>query len=46
KYQASLFYHRVVKSDGTLGKYAGKDDGRKERLLRAEQEIIEKIKAF
>ena len=31
--------HRVVKSDGSLGKYAGKDDGRKKELLDLERKI-------
>jgi O-6-methylguanine DNA methyltransferase len=29
--------HRVIKSDGSLGKYAGKDDGRKRRLIELER---------
>jgi len=31
--------HRVIKSDGNLGKYAGRDTGRKARLLRMERDI-------
>lgn len=31
--------HRVVKSDGTFGKYAGKDDGRKKELIEQERDI-------
>ena len=31
--------HRVIRSDGTLGGYAGKYDQRKERLLQKEKEI-------
>jgi methylated-DNA-[protein]-cysteine S-methyltransferase len=31
--------HRVVKSDGTLGAYAGKMDGKKAKLLTIEQAI-------
>ncbi len=31
--------HRVIRSDGTLGKYAGRDDGRKAELLGREREI-------
>ena len=31
--------HRVVKSDGQLGGYAGKMDGRKRKLLTLEREI-------
>ena len=36
--------HRVVKSDGTPGGYAGKMDGKKAKLLDIEQTIIRKIK--
>ena len=32
--------HRVIKSDGTPGGYAGKMDGRKSRLLKLEHEIV------
>lgn len=35
--------HRVVKSDGQLGKYAGRDDGRKKALLEMEQYLKEQI---
>lgn len=35
--------HRVVKSNGELGKYAGKDDGRKKRLLEIEKFIKEQM---
>ena len=31
--------HRVIKSNGKLGGYAGKSDGKKARLLALEQEI-------
>jgi len=31
--------HRVIKSDGSLGKYAGKDDGRKRELIELEQNL-------
>ena len=31
--------HRVVKSDGSLGAYAGKMDGKKAKLLAVEKEI-------
>lgn len=31
--------HRVIKSDGSLGKYAGKDDGRKKFLIELERKI-------
>ena len=33
--------HRVIKSDGSLGKYAGKDDGRKRELILLERFILE-----
>ena len=36
--------HRVVKSDGSLGAYAGKTDGRKAQLLAMEQDIARRIK--
>ena len=36
--------HRVVKSDGTLGRYAGKMDGKKAKLLAIEQVIVRRIK--
>lgn len=32
--------HRVIKSDGSLGNYAGKDDGRKKFLIDLERNII------
>ena len=32
--------HRVIKSDGSFGAYAGKMDNRKEKLLRTEKEIL------
>ena len=35
--------HRVVKSDGTLGAYAGKMDGKKAKLLAIEQAIIKHL---
>ena len=31
--------HRVIRSDGALGGYAGKMDGRKAQLLKLEREI-------
>jgi O-6-methylguanine DNA methyltransferase len=31
--------HRVIKSDGSLGKYAGKDTGRKKELIGLERTI-------
>ena len=36
--------HRVIKSDGTTGGYAGKFDGRKETLLAKERRITEALK--
>ena len=35
--------HRVVRSDGTLGKYAGKMDGKKAKLLATEQGIVKHL---
>ena len=35
--------HRVVKSDGTLGAYAGKMDGKKAGLLAIEQAIVKHL---
>jgi len=36
--------HRVIKSDGSLGAYAGKYDKRKQELLNKEKEIITHFK--
>ena len=36
--------HRVIKSDGTFGRYAGKMDGKKAKLLAIEQTIAHRIK--
>lgn len=36
--------HRVIKSDGNLGAYAGKYDNKKKRLLDLEQKIAGAIK--
>ncbi|NLE64669.1 MAG: MGMT family protein [Elusimicrobia bacterium] len=36
--------HRVVRSDGDVGKYAGKDDGRKARLIALERALREKLR--
>ena len=36
--------HRVIKSDGKLGAYAGKMDGKKKRLLQIEKSISEALK--
>jgi len=36
--------HRVVKSDGSLGAYAGKMDGKKAELLAIEQIITRQMK--
>ena len=35
--------HRVVKSDGTLGAYAGKMDGKKAKLLAIEEDIARRM---
>lgn len=35
--------HRVIKSDGSLGGYAGKYDQRKARLLGMEKEIVRQL---
>ena len=35
--------HRVIKSDGSLGKYVGKDDGRKKELIDLEHNIKQQI---
>ena len=35
--------HRVVKSDGTPGGYAGKMDGKKSKLLAIEQDISRRL---
>ncbi|OGX25042.1 MAG: hypothetical protein A2787_04840 [Omnitrophica WOR_2 bacterium RIFCSPHIGHO2_01_FULL_48_9] len=37
--------HRVIKSDGGLGGYAGRYDGKKGRLLRLEQDIARHLAA-
>jgi O-6-methylguanine DNA methyltransferase len=37
--------HRVIKSDGSLGKYAGKDNGRKKRLIALEKGICKTMKS-
>ncbi|MEI7999471.1 MAG: MGMT family protein [Candidatus Omnitrophota bacterium] len=36
--------HRVIKSDGQLGGYAGRMDRKKERLLNTERMIVEELK--
>jgi len=36
--------HRVVKSDGSLGAYAGKMDGKKAELLAIEERIARRMK--
>jgi O-6-methylguanine DNA methyltransferase len=36
--------HRVVRSDGTAGGYAGKMDGKKGKLLCVEQDILRYLK--
>ena len=35
--------HRVIKSDGKLGAYAGKYDNRKADLIKLEKEILQKF---
>ncbi len=35
--------HRVVRSDGTVGRYGGRDDDRKQRILDLEQGIRKKM---
>lgn len=35
--------HRVIKSDGSPGKYAGEDTGRKERLIGLERELRDRM---
>ncbi|MEI6438327.1 MAG: MGMT family protein [Candidatus Omnitrophota bacterium] len=36
--------HRVIKSDGSLGKYAGKDTGRKKELIELELKLLARFK--
>lgn len=36
--------HRVIKSDGALGGYGGKQDPKKGRLLEMEQDIVARMK--
>jgi O-6-methylguanine DNA methyltransferase len=38
--------HRVIKSDGTLGKYAGKDTGRKKELIDLEKSLVARMSAL
>lgn len=38
--------HRVVRSDGTLGGYAGKMSGKKAKLLAMEQRIFKKLRGL
>lgn len=35
--------HRVIRSDGSLAKYAGKDDGRKKELILLERFILDSV---
>ena len=37
--------HRVIKTDGKLGGYAGKFDGRKNKLLKLEKTIASEIRS-
>lgn len=39
-YPVTIPCHRVIHSDGRIGAYAGKNDGRKEKLLLLEKEIL------
>ena len=43
-YPVAIPCHRVVRSDGTLGGYAGKCDTTKSRMLNVEQQILRAIK--
>jgi len=36
--------HRVIRSDGSLGLYAGRDDGRKKELIALEQSLRDTMK--
>jgi O-6-methylguanine DNA methyltransferase len=36
--------HRVIKSDGSFGKYCGKDDGRKMKLIDLERNLKRQFK--
>ena len=36
--------HRVIKSDGSPGRYAGKDTGRKAALIALEQRLIRELR--
>ncbi|MFC1510237.1 methylated-DNA--[protein]-cysteine S-methyltransferase [Candidatus Omnitrophota bacterium] len=42
-YPVMIPCHRVIKSDGSLGGYAGGASQRKEELLMREREIVEKM---
>ena len=37
--------HRVIRSDGSFGLYAGKDDGRKKKLIVLEKALRDKMKS-
>ncbi|MBF0388296.1 MAG: MGMT family protein [Candidatus Omnitrophica bacterium] len=38
--------HRVIKTGGSLGKYAGKDNGRKQELISCERALAEIFRAI
>ncbi|MBF0486181.1 MAG: MGMT family protein [Candidatus Omnitrophica bacterium] len=37
--------HRVIKSDGSLGRYAGKDTGRKKELIELEKSLKARLES-
>jgi len=43
-YPLTIPCHRVIRSDGKPGGYAGRYDGRKARLLKKEKEILSSLK--
>ena len=42
-YPVMIPCHRVIKSNGELGAYAGKDNGKKKSLLDQEKEIVSQL---